>query len=296
MDVWIGDPLRNAKLGDALRPLVEQWRGAPDRLDAFAKRCAMNDLAFERRGDHGWWRTAAWDGAPPSARVLLVGHHDGDAGPPGMASIWTALVSSSRDRHPIGAVVVGDELAANEASRPWLEAIGRGAGAALVLSPGLASETIITERKGLIRAKSALEAVAARARALADASRAITAHVTEDAIDLRFAWPTDETALVDALAGDDDALTIVRRSPMTKAPGAGALAVRYGRCAGVDGPRPDEAPLQEDSSSANVLAAIGVPTLDGLGPLAGASDSLEVASLGRRTRALVRFLVRRVTW
>lgn len=292
-DVWLGaEPLKNAKLGDALLPLVAEWDraaagGAGAVLDALEARFAFEGVRFERRGDAlAWWRTDAWDEAAPAERRLLVTEHDTHDGHAGLAIAWAAAWSCG-GRSAYAVVTVGDAEAANARSRAALEEIARGAGAAFALSPGSPDDRIVTERRGLVRVTTHDPAIAARARALVDPARAISAHVTADAVELRFAWPQDQAALVAALAlADRRDVPIVTRPPMTKAAGTGALAERYGRAAGVDGPRPDEAPMQELSSTANLIAALGVPTLDGLGPIAGAGAD----SLGKRARALIRVL------
>lgn len=87
----------------------------------------------------------------------------------------------------------------------------------------------------------------------------------------------------------------VTRPPMEASPASIALMQRYGVHAAACGLGHAEAPLQGGGSDASLLAAAGVPSIDGLGP-SGAHfhETLErcsLSSLCARTQALAAFLL-----
>jgi len=86
----------------------------------------------------------------------------------------------------------------------------------------------------------------------------------------------------------------ISRPPMEKTPQIDALRARYERSARAVGLGTGEAPRQGGFSDANLLAAAGVPTIDGLGPAGAGAHSTEeyceVRSLLARTQALALFL------
>lgn len=86
------------------------------------------------------------------------------------------------------------------------------------------------------------------------------------------------------------------RPPMVATDESRALMRRYAAQAAAVGLGHGEAPLQGGGSDANLLAADGVPCIDGLGPAGHGphqtSERCDLSSLRRRTAALARFLVR----
>ncbi|MEQ9080016.1 MAG: M20/M25/M40 family metallo-hydrolase, partial [Sandaracinaceae bacterium] len=88
----------------------------------------------------------------------------------------------------------------------------------------------------------------------------------------------------------------VHRPPMVAPDASRALMRRYAAPAEAGGLGAPEAPRQGGGSDANLLAAAGVPCIDGLGPWGqGAhrtSEWCSLDSLRRRTEALARFLAR----
>lgn len=86
----------------------------------------------------------------------------------------------------------------------------------------------------------------------------------------------------------------VSRPPMEANEGTQALRLRYETHAVAAGLRCGEAPLQGGGSDANLLAALGVPVIDGLGPAGKHFHKVEehssLDSLRRRTKALACFL------
>jgi glutamate carboxypeptidase len=91
----------------------------------------------------------------------------------------------------------------------------------------------------------------------------------------------------------------VTRPPMEPGPRTGALLADYAACARAIGLGADEAPLQGGGSDANLLAAQGVPCIDGLGPYGQhfheTREWCSLESLRQRTKALARFLASRAS-
>lgn len=170
-------------------PLLEQWvrinsftanvdgvnrmaTALEEGFDGIGLACERR--AGERVGDHLVWRTAAWEDAPPSTRVVLIGHHDtvfppgafevferqGDrARGPGILDMKGGLIvvrSALRALHelgelarlPLAVVSVADEEIGSPDSMALLEAVSRGGRAALVFESGRSDDGIVTRRKG----------------------------------------------------------------------------------------------------------------------------------------------------
>lgn len=72
------------------------------------------------------------------------------------------------------------------------------------------------------------------------------------------------------------------------------LLERYAACAKAAGLGCEEAPLVGGGSDANIIGALGIPTIDGLGARGGGlhtrEEQIEIAALGPKSEALVRFL------
>lgn len=126
------------------------------------------------------------------------------------------------------------------------------------------------------------------------------------AVDLRFLTAVDGEKLVarlkdvaaKAAAGVPGARVELEpgpmRPPMNKVDGVDALRRRYGACARAAGLSDEEAPRQGGGSDGNTAAAMGIPTLDGLGPRGRGfhthDEQIDFESLLQRTRALAAFL------
>jgi glutamate carboxypeptidase len=87
----------------------------------------------------------------------------------------------------------------------------------------------------------------------------------------------------------------IRRLPLERSEASGRLYQRYAECAEAAGLAGPECPLIGGGSDANTTSAIGVPTVDGMGPR-GANfhtdaEYIEVESLALKVDALVRFLI-----
>lgn len=87
----------------------------------------------------------------------------------------------------------------------------------------------------------------------------------------------------------------ITRLPLEASDASQALRRAYESCAAAVGLEVGEAPLQGGGSDANLLSALGVPSIDGLGPYGRHFHKVEewssLSSLRRRTKALARFLV-----
>ena len=85
------------------------------------------------------------------------------------------------------------------------------------------------------------------------------------------------------------------RIPMEKLPGTDALVKRYGAIAKAHGLSADEAPPQGGGSDGNTAAAMGIPTIDALGPRGKGfhtpDEYIEVETLISRAKALADFLL-----
>lgn len=84
------------------------------------------------------------------------------------------------------------------------------------------------------------------------------------------------------------------RVPMERQPGVDALVTRYAKCAHAHGLGADEAPRQGGGSDGNTAAAMGIPTIDALGPRGRhfhtPEEYIEVQTLVSRTQALAECL------
>ena len=126
-------------------------------------------------------------------------------------------------------------------------------------------------------------------------------------VDLRFERRDDGPRLLEALralAGEaalpGTSLAVERaswRDPLEETPASAALARTYGECQRESGLGAGEAPLAGGGSDACTLGAMGIPTIDGLGPRGKAfhtpEEEVDLASLVPKATALFRFLARR---
>jgi len=87
----------------------------------------------------------------------------------------------------------------------------------------------------------------------------------------------------------------IRRAPLERTDATLPVLARYAAAARAEGLGGDEAPLMGGGSDANTLAALGVPSIDGLGPRGKGfhthDEYAEVATFEPRVLALVRFLL-----
>ena len=204
----------------------------------------------------------------------------------------------------------------------------KGIGRLTLTAHGQAAHAGLGHARG-VNAIHALALLVPRVEALSDYDRGLTLNVglieggtakntvpaeATCVIDGRFETLADAEATVaalDAMAADPCAGAVVparlreqvrvergggvTRPPMEATEATQALRRRYeaeARAVGLGG---GEAPLQAGASDANLLAALGVPVIDGLGPWGENYHRVDewssLESLLRRTQALARFLM-----
>lgn len=163
-----------------------------------------------------------------------------------------------------------------------------------------------------------------RVQALTDYDRGVTVNVgkitggqgkntvpeeAEASLDIRFCTRADADALVAAIqrAAEEAAASVpgsriqieggVARLPLERTDASAALMRAYGECARASGLGSDEAPLIGGGSDASTSSAMGIASIDGLGPRGAGfhtkDERIEVASLVPKAQALARFLASR---
>ncbi len=128
-------------------------------------------------------------------------------------------------------------------------------------------------------------------------------------VDLRFLTEADGERLVEALRAAclEAAVEGTRleleptswRAPLERTPASAALAEAYGACQRQSGLGSGEAPLVGGGSDACTTGAIGVPSIDGLGPRGSGyhtrDERVELGSLVPKAQALLRYLAGQAT-
>ena len=197
----------------------------------------------------------------------------------------------------------------------------KGVGSVGVLARGVAAHAGNEPERG----RSAIWSLARfidRAQSLADAPRGLTVNVgvvsggtTKNTVpaaarcevDLRFERREDGQRLLEALGSiaaeaalPGTSLAVERaswRDPLEETSASAALARAYGECQRESGLGAGEAPLAGGASDACTLGAMGIPTIDGLGPRGKSfhthQEEVDLASLVPKAAALLRFLARR---
>jgi glutamate carboxypeptidase len=131
----------------------------------------------------------------------------------------------------------------------------------------------------------------------------------EAQLDLRFRTRADGEQLAVAIrrAAEEAAASVpgtrievhggVSRPPLERTEASGLLFAEYAECARAYGLGGEEAPLIGGGSDASTAAALGIPSIDGLGPRGSGfhttDEQIEVASLVPKAQALARFLALR---
>lgn len=132
----------------------------------------------------------------------------------------------------------------------------------------------------------------------------------EALVDFRYAKTEDGEATFAALvmAGAEAAAAVsgtsvavlggLARTPLERTAANVAVCAEYAACARAAGLGDAEAPLLGGGSDASSTAAIGVPSIDGLGPRGTGfhtrEEKIEVATLVPKAEAMARFLLGRV--
>ncbi len=161
-----------------------------------------------------------------------------------------------------------------------------------------------------------------RAQALTDLPRGLTVNVgtfhggtskntvpaeARCEVDLRFETPEDGARLEAALAAaaraaalEGTSIAVERaswRDPLVRTEASAALAREYGACAAASGLGSGEAPRVGGGSDACTTGAMGIPSIDGLGPRGRGfhthDEQVDLASLAPKAAALARFLAGR---
>lgn len=236
---------------------------------------------------------------------------------------------------PLRVVIVSDEEVGSPEGAPLIKHEVQGAQAALVFESGRANDAIVTERKGVgnLTAHASGKAAHAgnaywegdnaiwklsrfvdRAQQLSDKAAGVTVNVglisggtskntvpaeAHAELDLRFPTAAAESALRDALATAAAAEIRLEngtgRAPMEKQPGVSEMVKGYGACAHAHGLGREEAPRQGGGSDGNTTSAMGIPTIDALGPRGKGfhthDEYIEVATLVSRAQALADYLI-----
>jgi glutamate carboxypeptidase len=194
----------------------------------------------------------------------------------------------------------------------------KGTAAVHVAATGVAAHAGNAYRQG----KNAIWALARfvdLAQRLTDHERGVTVNVgtirggsskntvperAECEVDLRFLTEPDGERLVEALraacaeaAVEGTRLELTRsswRAPLARTEASGALAAAYGACQRQCGLSSGESPLVGGGSDGCTTGAMGIPTIDGLGP-SGAGfhtreERVELGSLVPKAQALLRYL------
>jgi glutamate carboxypeptidase len=128
-------------------------------------------------------------------------------------------------------------------------------------------------------------------------------------LDLRFCTRADGDALVAEVQRAAEAATAgiegtrlelaggLARSPLERTEASAALLAEYAACARAHGLGGDEAPLIGGGSDASTSSALGIPSIDGLGPRGSGfhtkEELIEVGTLVPKAQALARFLAGR---
>ena len=196
----------------------------------------------------------------------------------------------------------------------------KGTGSVLVVARGVAAHAGNEHEKGRSAVWSLARFVDAAQR-LTDYARGITVSVgtfhggtskntvpehAECEVDLRFLTVADGERLVEALRAACAAAALEGttlelspaswRVPLVRTPASAALAEAYGFCQRQSGLSAGEAPLVGGGSDACTTGAIGVPSIDGLGPRGSGyhtrDERVALDSLVPKAQALLRYLGR----
>ena len=235
-------------------------------------------------------------------------------------------VGSPEGQGVIGAAVAGSGCAlVFEAGRKADAIITRrkGTGGMTVVAHGKAAHAGNAHKDGA-NAIWTLARFVDAAQALTDYDRGVTVNVGrvsggtskntvpergEAQLDLRFCTRVDGEALVAQVraAAERAAESVsgtrvelhggVARLPLERTDASARLLAEYAACARAHGLGGDEAPLIGGGSDASTTSALGIPSIDGMGPRGTGfhtkEELIEVATLVPKAQALARFLAQR---
>lgn len=248
-----------------------------------------------------------------------------------VAPIRVVIVSDEETGSPEGQGVIGAAIAGSACALVF-EA-GRKADAIITRRKGTGGMTVVTHGKAAHAGnahKDGANAIWALARfvdaaqGLTDYDRGVTVNVgriaggtskntvperAEAQLDLRFCTRVDGEALVAQVraAAERAAQSVagtrvelhggVARLPLERTDASAKLLAEYAACARAHGLGGDEAPLIGGGSDASTTSALGIPSIDGMGPRGTGfhtkEELIEVATLVPKAQALARFLAQR---
>jgi glutamate carboxypeptidase len=250
----------------------------------------------------------------------------------GLAPIRIAIVADEEIGSPegqgiIGAAILGSAAAlVFEAGRKEDKIITsrKGTGGMTAVAHGKAAHAGANHKDGA-NALWAMARFVDQVQALTDYERGVTLNVgkivggqgkntvpdrAEAEIDLRFCSTSDGEKLVAEVrrvAGEAAASVAgtrielkggIARTPLERSDANVALMKEYGACARASGLGDAEAPLIGGGSDASTSSALGIASIDGLGPRGTGfhtkDELIEVATLVPKAQALARFLAGRV--
>jgi glutamate carboxypeptidase len=250
-----------------------------------------------------------------------------------VAPLRIAVVGDEEVGSPEGQAVIGEGIAGADAAlvfeagrtNPPDAIITRrkGTGGMTARAFGRAAHAGNNHKDG-VNALWAIARFTDRVQALTDYDRGVTVNVgkitggqgkntvpdeAEAALDIRFCTRADADALVAEIkrVADEAAASVpgaritieggVGRLPLERTEASAALMRAYATCARASGLGGDEAPLIGGGSDASTSSAMGIASIDGLGPRGAGfhtkDERIEVATLVPKAQALARFLASR---
>ncbi len=255
------------------------------------------------------------------------------AGLDAVAPLRIAIVADEEVGSPEGQAIIREGIAGSDAAlvfeagrtNPPDAIITRrkGTGGMTARAFGKAAHAGNNHKEG-VNALWAIARFADRIQQLTDYDRGVTVNVgkivggqgkntvpdeAEAALDIRFCTRADADALVAAIhrAAAEAAASVpgsritidggVSRLPLERTEASAALMRAYGDCARASGLGSAEAPLIGGGSDASTSSAMGIASIDGLGPRGVGfhtkEERIEVATLVPKAQALARFLASR---
>jgi len=199
----------------------------------------------------------------------------------------------------------------------------KGVGAMTAVAHGRAAHAGNAHREGA-NAVWAIARFVDRAQQLTDYPRGVTVNVgrvsggqtantvpdrADALLDLRFCTRADGDKLIGGIrsAADESSASVpgtrfelhggILRQPLERTDASASLLAEYAACARAHGLGGDEAPLIGGGSDASTASALGIPSIDGLGPRGAGfhtkEERIDVSSLVPKAQALARFIAQR---
>ncbi|HEX6242063.1 MAG TPA: M20 family metallopeptidase [Polyangiales bacterium] len=256
-------------------------------------------------------RTLETAGVLADLPLVFVSVSDEEIGSPSSQPLLTRLAHGARCALVFEAGRVGDKLitARRGSGHARVETFGRAAHAGNALAQGrnaiwtLARFIDEAQRAQFAQPGASLNVGLVRG---GSARNTVPEHA-ECEIDLRFSDAEDEAGLRSLLeaarqrAEQDVPETrcelhwTTSRKPWARSAGSAALCATYAQHQRAAGLLAGEADVIGGGSDANTVGALGIPTLDGLGPRGSGfhthAERIEIDSLPRKAEALLRFLL-----